>query len=53
LPVNQEVFDTFVVRSTDARGVIVEVLIDDPRKAAEVVAVLRRHHAQQIEREVA
>jgi hypothetical protein len=52
LPVNEEAFDTFVLPTT-THGIVVEVNIDDPLTEADAVAVLRRHHAQQIEREVA
>lgn len=53
LPVNEEVFDTYVVDPSEPQGVMVEVQVDDARRANDAVAVLRRHHARQIEREVA
>lgn len=53
LPVNDEAFDTYVVDPSEPQGVLVEVRLDDARRAADTVAVLRRHHAQHIEREVA
>src|SRR3954470_24514305 len=52
LPVNEEAFDTYVVDlRDDSGGVLVEVTVDDARIAADAVAVMRRHHAQQIDRE--
>jgi hypothetical protein len=52
LPVNEEVFDTHVVDLRDqGDGIVVEVTVDDPRVAADAAAVMRRHHAQQIDRE--
>jgi hypothetical protein len=53
LPVNDEAFDTFVLETNHIDHVVVEVTVDDPWREADVVAVMRHHHAQQIAREVA
>jgi hypothetical protein len=53
LPVNEEAFDTSVVGDDKAPGIELQVRLDDPHKESDAVGVLRQHHAQQINREVA
>jgi len=53
LPANEEAFDTTVVGDDKATGIELQVRLDDPNKEADAVGILRRHHAQQINREVA
>lgn len=53
LPVNEDAFDTFAVDPAASGSIVVHVRVEDPRVAADAVSVLRRHHAQQIDREVA
>lgn len=51
--VEEAAFDTVVVEERDAGPILVEVRSPDPKVEAAAVSVLRRHHPQQIDREVA
>ena len=53
LPVNEEAFDTVTSAHQSDDPIVVEVTLNDSRKAADAVDVLRRHHARKIDREVA
>jgi hypothetical protein len=53
MPVNEDALQTSEIDPTGPEGVAVEVRVDDPAKAAEAVAVLRRHHPRQVERRAA
>jgi hypothetical protein len=53
IPVNEDALETYEIDPTDPEGVAVEVRVEDPAKAAEAVAVLRRHHPRQLERRAA
>lgn len=53
LPVNAEAFDTYAIDPQNTGGVAIAVRVDDARVAADAVAVLRAHHASEIDREVA
>jgi hypothetical protein len=51
LPANEEALDPMVVDDDFASEIVLEVRLDDPELEPDAVMVLRRHHANHIERE--